>query len=333
MKPLKYAIASVLIVTLISATVDAQDNVKLGRGRLLRKWRDDLIGKTDDKPAQKKQSVQTAQDSNQQPTPAQRPTATESPSKSTAATRQTSRSPQSSLPTASQQANSNQYRSQQSQQPPNRQPQSRSQTEYGIQSAQSQSARPASSRLPVANQNSAREKFATQAQPVASASSNSVAAIGFGMKVEAAKDNSLVISQIDPRGNAAEAGLKRGDQIVELGGIELSAIEEYNGIVGILGQGDQLELKVLQKGQAKKVNLMFGQPKEVESPGTETITDEVTRAVEQPGRKAPIGTGVGYSKVSGDYDFVPQAQPESSQPYQSVLEQNSRNRTAQSNKL
>ena len=98
---------------------------------------------------------------------------------------------------------------------------------------------------------------------------------GFGMAVVLDKNENLVVAQVAANGNAAEAGIRRGDVLVEAGGVELTSIEELEQIEKILGAGDQVELKVARNGRAAKVMLQHGQ-----APALEDVENE----------SAPTGT-------------------------------------------
>ncbi len=160
--------------------------------------------------------------------------------------------------------------------------------------------------------------------------SNANAIRGFGMKVEALKENLVVVTQVDPRGNAAEAGLKRGDQIVEFAGIKLAGIEEYNSVADVLGQGDELELKISRRGSTKEITLMFGKRKEEPQPGdyleTESKGSPVSSSTSAAKRGGVIGSGLNRSRATGDYEFVPPQDQRTSQANQSVLERSTQSR-------
>ena len=85
---------------------------------------------------------------------------------------------------------------------------------------------------------------------------------GFGMAIEEVGE-SFVVSQIDPRGNAASAGVKRGDVVTAIGGAKLMAVAEYDGIADAMSGGDRVEFEVSRRGsKSQKIVVQFGQPEE-----------------------------------------------------------------------
>jgi len=92
------------------------------------------------------------------------------------------------------------------------------------------------------------------------------AAAGFGMAIQ--KSGELFfVSQIDPRGNAAAAGLRRGDVIENIGGAPIKVVEEYAAIAKAMRGGDRVEFEVSRRGsKPEKVIVQFGKAKPVEQP-------------------------------------------------------------------
>ncbi len=87
----------------------------------------------------------------------------------------------------------------------------------------------------------------------------STAAKGFGMTI-AESGEKFIIKRIDPRGNAAKAGLKRGDVIVNIGGAPIQVVEEYEAIGKAMKGGDRVEFEVSRRGgKPEKLNLQFGE--------------------------------------------------------------------------
>ena len=87
---------------------------------------------------------------------------------------------------------------------------------------------------------------------------------GFGFQIALSSKEKLIVSSVDRGGNAEEAGLRRGDQILEIGGIEATSVEEFDEIAKVMGQGDEMEFKFGRSGRDKKVNIRFGQLPEME---------------------------------------------------------------------
>ena len=99
---------------------------------------------------------------------------------------------------------------------------------------------------------------------------------GFGFQISLAGSDRLVASSIERNGNAAEAGLRRGDQIIEIGGIEASTVEEFDEISKIMGQGDEMEFKIRRSGKVQTLSVRYGQlPKleDVEASNSSSVTE------------------------------------------------------------
>ena len=87
--------------------------------------------------------------------------------------------------------------------------------------------------------------------------STAKATLGFGMMVRV-KGEKLIVGQIDPKGNAATAGVRTGDQLVTGGGIDFESVADFNGIAEILKDGDQLEFTVKRGGREKEMLIVYG---------------------------------------------------------------------------
>jgi PDZ domain len=80
---------------------------------------------------------------------------------------------------------------------------------------------------------------------------------GFGL-VLADRDEKLFVQTVEPDGNAAECGLRRGDQVLQLGGIDIHSIAEFDEITGIMKAGDQIDLVFSRDGEKSTAQLQFG---------------------------------------------------------------------------
>ncbi len=70
----------------------------------------------------------------------------------------------------------------------------------------------------------------------------------------------LRIRNIARGGLCADSGLKRGDVIVNIGGIPTSQEGEFQGIMNVIQQGDEMEFTVIRNGRQQKVMVQFGEP-------------------------------------------------------------------------
>ncbi len=149
---------------------------------------------------------------------------------------------------------------------------------------------------------------------------------GFGMSVVIDKKDNIIVAQVAPKGNAAEAGLQRGDVVVEAGGVELTSIEEYQEIAKMLGAGDQLDLKVTRRGRPSTVTIQYGQPPSLEDVEVGDVNAQAGKLM--TGSQA-IQTESGVSRgYQNDFSFVPPADDDSRPGMRSVVERSTPARPA-----
>ena len=137
------------------------------------------------------------------------------------------------------------------------------------------------------------------------------------MAVVMDKDENLVVAQVIANGNAAEAGIRRGDMLVKAGGVELTSIEEFEQIEKILGAGDQLELSVARNGQTGKVMLQHGQSPSLEDMDSQNGNAPTGAAARSRNYQSNSSARSGYRE---DFSFVPPSDGDSLSDMQSVVE-------------
>ncbi len=303
MKRLHGLMFAILVTTMFSGPTDAaQPQDKIGSGKLLRQFRDDLFGK----PHEKKPQPPAAQNQPRQPTPAQpqsRPGVNPKQPQPAGQHRSaqppiTQRSKQSfqQKPNQPQQQPSARQASQ-----PNRNQANDSRTAGARNSNRNASPDPtrpsatnpakfASHRIPAPAVNNSKSDVVANTEPKA---------VGMGMEIQVDKNDRFLVVQVDPRGNAAKAGVQRGDMVVKIGGSELKTKEELTEIIKVLGEGDQMEFQLSRKGQIKEVLIQFGEAPIVPA-GQELIADSI------PSPTAEFQQNSIGQPITGRYDFVPQ---------------------------
>lgn len=115
---------------------------------------------------------------------------------------------------------------------------------------------------------------------------------GFGLKLDTNRNDELFVAGIDPRGNASQAGLKRGDVVLEIGGVVATTVEEYDQISKAMSPGDQMEFRIERHGQTDKKLVTWGELPDFDEEESEDLDD------------APRSS-IGSSSRSRNYDFVP----------------------------
>jgi Do/DeqQ family serine protease len=66
------------------------------------------------------------------------------------------------------------------------------------------------------------------------------------------------VSEVQPDSAAYNGGIKAGDIITEINGISVASFQELRAKVASRGAGAKLELRVLRKGERKKINVILG---------------------------------------------------------------------------
>lgn len=118
-------------------------------------------------------------------------------------------------------------------------------------------------RVPTPAKRSVAKSGTTSNTKAKKSSAKSKDSTGFGMQL-VMKSEKLVVSKIDSRGNAREAGVKKGDVILEAGGAKIGSVEELAEISKILGEGDQLEFQTDRRGKENTVLIQYGTAPEVD---------------------------------------------------------------------
>ena len=238
MNRIKFVVA-ILALSFVCGSVSAQE---FGRGRFLRKLRDDIMGSK--KQSQKRQATKKK--------PTQKKT-----------------QPRGKTPTPITGSK------QPGQRPPSKQSRS-------SQSRLSQYA---------AEKPSTRQRTSTRTQ---TAKKND-----FGMRVSDGRSGDLVIAKVDPRGNAAEAGVRPGDVIKEIGGVPVTTENEFDEFTKILGEGDQMEFKIVRRGKEQTVNIQFGDiPKDQQETVVDSRTDSKLDSERQNGLRSVINNNTSFRPAS-----------------------------------
>lgn len=76
------------------------------------------------------------------------------------------------------------------------------------------------------------------------------------------KGETVSVTYVDAKSNAAQSGLKRGDTIVSLGGAPVMNVQEFSQIAALLAEGDQIELGYSRDGKEEKTLVQYGSSSE-----------------------------------------------------------------------
>jgi S1-C subfamily serine protease len=71
----------------------------------------------------------------------------------------------------------------------------------------------------------------------------------------------LLLSDVRPDSPAAEAGLQRGDIIVQIGDMEIASVQDYMVILSEAEPGDTAPVRVIRDGQPVELEVTFGEPR------------------------------------------------------------------------
>ncbi|MEQ1905703.1 MAG: PDZ domain-containing protein, partial [Pirellulaceae bacterium] len=205
------------------------------KGRLIKKWRDELRGsKKEDE--QKKEAAKKAAESEREQAGSRRPTLANQNSRATNDDRGQSE-PQ--LP--------EQYSFRQPQPPMSSAP---------------RTAMPSTQRPQTPEFIDPRGRPSTKRTSATKTDPNKP--VGFGLLLDEKKAE-LVAVEVEPTGNAYAAGIRRGDVIKKLGGVTITTVAEFDEVAGVMKNGDQIEFSVSRKGKTDTFPVTFGQldPEEV----------------------------------------------------------------------
>ena len=129
--------------------------------------------------------------------------------------------------------------------------------------------------------------------------SNQAPKRGFGLLM-VEKNEKLIVSQIDPNGNAAGKGFRPGDVITAIGGVEVDTTVAFDEIAEILSDGDSIEIAYQRGGKTEEVQVSYGEAPNPEESGGVAIEGSVE----------PSGT---LARTQRTADFAPPRQAVSSQ--------------------
>jgi Skp family chaperone for outer membrane proteins len=95
---------------------------------------------------------------------------------------------------------------------------------------------------------------------------------GFGLML-IVEGQRVVVADVDRQGNAFAAGIRKGDLIEKIGGLEIQTIEEFDQIAGMLKGGDQVEMVFSRRGKSDSAEVAFGTLEGgIESPEGERVS-------------------------------------------------------------
>jgi len=210
-----HRIATFIIAAFIVGFIADTSSAQIGRGRLLKKFRDDLFG--------------TPNDSFHQ---AQEAAAREAQLKLEAA-RKAQLENQKRLANSRQPTPIGTGKKQTAQQPPSQRAQ------------QSPHQRP----TPTQTRQQPRQNVANPNQKPKK---------GFGFQL-VEKERKLFVAKVDPTGNAASKGIRRGDVITGIGGVQIDGTDAFDEIVEILTDGDSIEIAIQRGGKSDEIQVSYGE--------------------------------------------------------------------------
>lgn len=138
-------------------------------------------------------------------------------------------------------------------------------------------------------------------QPPVSAGPGKPPRTGFGLTL-IEEGEELLIKSVAVGGNAEAAGLRKGDQLAEIGGVGIQSIKEFDEITGVMGPGDQIEVAIARNGKSEKVLLQFGSAEEAPADATGSPVDASSQDNSMAGPDVLEGPSL---LPPGEADFVP----------------------------
>ena len=148
--------------------------------------------------------------------------------------------------------------------------------------------------------------------------SSAKATLGFGMMVRL-RNEKLYVDQLDPKGNAANAGVRTGDQLITGGGIDFESVADFNGIGEILQDGDQLEFTVKRGGREKELMIAYGKVSAEQAAEMLEGSFEANKTTQRDGMQRPK---VDQINTQPNNSFMPNRQNVRSTPNRSFSNSN-----------
>ena len=71
----------------------------------------------------------------------------------------------------------------------------------------------------------------------------------FGLDLQQSKAGQVSVLDVDRKSEGQIAGIKKGDRIVSIAGVEVTSLNEIQGITEVLGNGDRIEVKLKREGE------------------------------------------------------------------------------------
>lgn len=246
-------VATFLIAAVVVGFIADIAPAQIGRGRLLKKMRDDIFG-----PPINHAQLQKEQALAQQKLEAARRAQLEKQKRAAAAAK--GRQP---TPIGTGSKASNQQTAQRTQRP---------------QSPQTPR-KPQTPRPPQQNRQA-------HAQPTSRNTAKGPAKRGFGFHI-VEKNEKLIISKVDPNGNAAGMGFRPGDVLTAIGGVEVDTTVAFDEIADILSNGDSIEIAYQRGGKSDEVQVSYG-----EAPNSEESSAIAIEGSLEPSRSTSRGQRV-----------------------------------------
>ncbi|MEM7455165.1 MAG: PDZ domain-containing protein [Planctomycetota bacterium] len=274
-----FILALVAGLSSVSLQAEAQE---IGRGRLLRQIFGGGQQEEEQQRQQQQQQRQQQQRQQQQRTP-------------TPANQQQLRTPTPANQNQRGQYNPSQYRQQQ-------------QRSNSFVPPQQQQRQNPQGRSPYAGQQSAPSTLPESSGPIGFGTD-------FGFEVED-RDDKVIVTRIRRGANADEAGLKNGDVILSVGGVEVGSAREFDEITSDMRQGDQMEFEFSRRGKEDKVLVQWGTTPDPEEYEDESAPSDSAR--NQAGMRSVLNSG---NEASMRYSPQPSQTSEVRQLRQTIRDQ------------
>ena len=129
----------------------------------------------------------------------------------------------------------------------------------------------------------------------------------------------LFVAQLDPKGNAAAAGVRTGDQLVAGGGIDFETVADFNGISEVLEDGDQLEFSIKRGNSDKDLLIVYGTPSDDQSATMLEGSFEANKASEKTASRSMLAPEVNKINTRPNTSFMPNQRNVQTAPNQNFL--------------
>lgn len=109
----------------------------------------------------------------------------------------------------------------------------------------------------------------------------------FGMDLRQSEAGQVSVLGVDRKSEGQVAGIKKGDRIVSIAGVDVTSLDEIQGITEVLGNGDRIEVKLKRDGEEIVRNVAVTTSGKAERQNAEDTDSEMSSSLAIARRPEP----------------------------------------------